>query len=115
MSRNSLPEPEATRCAFAWCTTPHGRTVHPADEDHRSAGIALPVRSRGAGADGRGDTTEWEVGLLRRGSDDETWLVIEAGRGGSLALPIEGVRALSAVLRNDAELRAWFDDEGSGR
>lgn len=115
MSRNDLPDPGAMRCAFAWCTTPHGQTVHPADEDHRSAGIALPLRARDARAGGPCETTEWEVGLLRRSGDDETWMVIEAGRALSLALPVDAVRALGKVLRDDPDLRAWLAVDGSDR
>ncbi|SDB85315.1 hypothetical protein SAMN05216418_0674 [Microbacterium enclense] len=81
-----------------WCVTEHGSTVHPDDEDHRSAGIALTVRARPGDARGVGEVTTLEIGALRRADDSDTWIVIETGIGVSLALTREGARALQRRL-----------------
>ena len=72
----------------------HGATVHPDDEDHRSARVALTVRARRAEARGPGEETELELGVLRRAGESETWIVIETGIGASLALTRDGARLL---------------------
>ncbi len=77
---------DRVRCIHRWCVTEHGATVHPDDEDHRSAGVALTVRARRAEARGPGRETELELGVLRRAGESETWIVIETGIGASLAL-----------------------------
>lgn len=81
--------PPLTRCAYAWCVTPHGRTVHPADEDHRSAGVGLTIRTRDGWARGAVTASDLEIGVLRRQDDDATWIVIEAGGCSSFALPVD--------------------------
>ncbi len=86
------------RCIHEWCVTDHGATVHPDDEDHRSAGVALTVRARRGDARGGGEDTTLELGALRRADDADTWIVIETGIGVSLALTREGARALQRRL-----------------
>ncbi|MCC4248533.1 MULTISPECIES: hypothetical protein [Microbacterium] len=92
------------RCAFAWCTTLHGETTHPDDEDHRSAGAGFSARLRGVDESGRGAAVDVEVGILRRRDDTENWLVIEVG-GGGLALSAEGARELRRALADDPQIR----------
>ncbi|MEN2740455.1 hypothetical protein ABCS02_21905 [Microbacterium sp. X-17] len=90
-------------CPFPWCTTPHGATLHPDDEDHRSDGILVPATVRGA--DGA-EEVELEVGLLRRRADDQTWLVVEDGTGAHLELTLASARRLRDVVRADEALAA---------
>ncbi|MBB3156999.1 hypothetical protein FHS07_000683 [Microbacterium proteolyticum] len=89
------------RCIHPWCVTEHGVTVHPNDEDHRSAGVALTVRARRAEAHGSGEATELELGALRRAGESETWIVIETGIGASLALTRDGARLLQRRLHDE--------------
>ncbi|MFB9785805.1 hypothetical protein [Microbacterium testaceum] len=102
---------DARRCVFRWCVTEHGSTVHHDDEDHRSAGIGLLARVRDAADHGRGISTDVEIGLLRRISDLETWVVVETGIGASVSLPIHAARALVAGIQNDAEVIALLAPE----
>lgn len=114
MNRQDAFDPDLRPCAFVWCTTEHGRTVHADDEDHRSAGLTVALRTRAATSSGPGRLEEWEVGLLRRSTDDETWLVIEAPRGMSIALSGEGARAVVRAVRADRHLRAFVEELWSG-
>lgn len=91
-------------CGFAWCVTEHGSTVHPDDEDHRSAGVGMTVRVRDDVTRGPGVSTKVEVGLLRRIDESETWLVVEAGAGSSLSIPLHSARALVASVRDDSRV-----------
>jgi hypothetical protein len=97
-SANSPDERERVRCAYAWCVTDHGRTVHPDDEDHRSAGSGFAARVRDGSSLGCGEITDLEIGVLRRRGDAETWISIESGAGVSLALPLVDARALACRL-----------------
>lgn len=101
IERLSTPGVEPRRCALTWCVTAHGETVHPDDDDHRSAGVGMMVRARRGDARGPGEETELEIGALRRSDDSETWIVIEAGIGVSLALTRDGARSLSRRLRDE--------------
>ncbi|MFG6446593.1 hypothetical protein ACFXQA_15135 [Microbacterium sp. P07] len=89
---------DASRCAWVWCTTPHGETVHEADEDHRSAGCTAFLVRRGDGAHAG---IEVEVGLLRRRTDAQTWLVVEDGRGIHVEIAVESARDLLRALSAD--------------
>lgn len=92
---------EKRRCVHVWCVSEHGATVHPDDEDHRSAGVSVTVRARRGDARGPGEETELELGALRRADDLETWIVIETGIGVSLALTREGAQLLERRLRSE--------------
>jgi len=92
------------RCAFDWCVTEHGATVHPDDEDHRSAGRGAEVRVRDAGAAGEGEPDVLEAGLLRRAGDADTWVVLETGTGASISVPVGDFRAFLHAWRDDAWL-----------
>ncbi len=91
-------------CAFPWCTTRHGATTHPDDEDHRSAGIAMQAVARSP--DATAHDTEIEVGLLHRRQDADTWLVIEDGADVHLEVTLDTARRLARALRSDARLSA---------
>lgn len=99
------PRPDQ-RCDLAWCTTPHGETVHPDDEAHRSEGVGFLARVRGVREIGPGVDVDVEVGLLRRKDDLESWLVIEGADGTGLELSLEGARRLRRVLEGDPYIRA---------
>jgi len=99
------PRGFAGRCEYAWCTTEHGATVHPDDEVHRSGGVGFPARVRGGAERGPGIATDVEIGVLRRPSDTENWLVIEVA-GGGLAMTAEGARALRRALVDDPQIQA---------
>ena len=90
--------PEAVRCAFAWCTTEHGHTVHPDDETHRSAGTGFAARIRDGHVGGVGVPTDVEVGVIRRADDDESWVVLEFGGGYAVELDVAAARALGRLL-----------------
>ncbi len=90
-------------CGLSWCTTSHGRTTHPDDEDHRSAGLTVRLTLRSAlGV----RETEAEVGLLRRNNEHSTWLVIEDGAGLHLELGLESAVRLRAAIEADPVLDA---------
>lgn len=98
--------PPVRRCAFAWCATPHGETLHPADEDHRSEGFALTVRARDVRTHGDGDTLDVEIGVLRRQDDDSTWIVIETGERSSVAIHLDDAGAIGRrILRETQRAR----------
>ncbi|MDQ1083000.1 MULTISPECIES: hypothetical protein [Microbacterium] len=105
---------EQRGCIHGWCVTAHGHTVHPDDEDHRSAGIAATVRARPGEARGPGDETELEIGALRRVDDTETWIVIETGIGVSLALTRDGARVLQRRLHEAIESGGPLASDGRG-
>ncbi|MFJ4037409.1 hypothetical protein ACIPVB_04945 [Microbacterium sp. NPDC090007] len=95
--------PPASRCVYGWCVTPHGDTVHPADEDHRSDGVGLTIRVRDARACGDGDLRAVEIGVLRRRDDTATWIVVEAGGRASFALALEDAGAIGRQLEREVE------------
>ncbi len=99
----------ASRCPYSWCTTAHGRTVHPDDEVHRSSGISFETRVRRPSDSGRGRATTLEVGLVRRDGDDAPWLVIDDGATLSAEIPLDGARALRRLFLDDATLRSALD------
>lgn len=90
--------PALCRCPYAWCVTAHGDTVHPDDEDHRSEGVALTVRTRDGWAQGDGDARDVEIGVLRRRDDDLTWIVVEVGGGTSFAVELDDADAIGRRL-----------------
>ncbi|WP_298871239.1 hypothetical protein [uncultured Microbacterium sp.] len=110
MDRQEVFDLEFRRCAFEWCATDHGRTVHADDEDHRSEGVAVALRVRAAASSGPGRLDDYEVGLLRRSADDETWLVVEAPGGVSIAMSREAARAVVHAVRVDRHLRAFVEE-----
>jgi hypothetical protein len=93
-------------CPFPWCATPHGATLHPDDEDHRSVGLLVPVSVREAG---RTIDTEVEVGLVRRRGDAETWLVVEDGAAVHLEISLASVARVRAAVRRDPVLHDALD------
>ncbi|MDQ1123246.1 hypothetical protein QE412_001819 [Microbacterium trichothecenolyticum] len=95
-----------TRCTFEWCTTAHGATVDPADEDHRSEGFGWVGRVRDGRSSGPGFETDIEVGVLRRFDDSAVWIVIETGAGISLALSPRAARTLGHRLLDDPDVRS---------
>lgn len=97
----SFPPPSAT-CAHAWCTTEHGRTTHPDDEDHRSSGVLVAATVRAPGS--TPNDTEVEIGILHRRDDDETWLVIDDGHDVRLELTLASARRIVRAVRNDLAL-----------
>lgn len=105
MSENEVhPRHAGACCAYAWCTTRHGLTIHPDDEAHRSSGSGFAARVRGSDEAGAGRETQIEVGVLRRPGDVENWLAIEVGSAG-LTLSIDGARELRRVLAEDPQIR----------
>ena len=82
------------------------RPCTPDDEDHRSRGTGLTARVRRGAARGSGVLTDVEVGLLRRGDDSETWVVVETSDGTSICLPVHAVRALIARVGEDRPVAA---------
>ena len=102
---------QATRCAFVWCTTDHGETVHPADETHRSAGTGFAARVRDGLHGGAGTLTEIEVGVLRRHDDAESWVALEFGAGYAIAIDVGAARRLGRLLRDSPDIAAAVDDE----
>ncbi|WP_285138106.1 hypothetical protein [Microbacterium sp. lyk4-40-TSB-66] len=102
------------RCIHPWCVTAHGATVHPDDEDHRSAGVALTVTARRAEDHGPGRETELELGALRRAGESETWIVIETGIGASLALTRDGARLLQRRLHDEIGPGGILGRDGDG-
>ncbi|MEX0152177.1 DUF6907 domain-containing protein [Microbacterium sp. LMI1-1-1.1] len=101
--------PAAAPCAHPWCVTAHGRTLHPDDETHRSAGVAFEARVRRADGRGPGRGTTVEVGVLRRPDDDGAWLVLDDGGDVSIALSAEGARELRRLLNEDDDVRSLLD------
>lgn len=91
-------------CSYGWCTTAHGHTIHPDDEDHRSEGT--PVGAVVRTIDGGTRETELEFGLLRRRDDAQTWFVLEDGVGVHLELTLDSARDLLRAVRADASLSA---------
>ncbi|WP_153001448.1 hypothetical protein [Microbacterium testaceum] len=111
---NSIPaehSPKPERCAFVWCTTEHGRTVHPDDETHRSAGAGFPARVREGVIAGGGMATDVEVGLVRGPDDRETWVALEFGAGRMVAIDAEAARVLGRLLCEDPDIAAAFRNE----
>jgi hypothetical protein len=93
-------------CGFAWCTTDHGHTTHPDDEDHRDDGIPVDLEVRDNADAASATVRSAEVGLLRRRSDDQTWLVVDDGSGLDHAISLDSARRLvRAIARNPALAR----------
>lgn len=92
-----------TTCPYGWCTTAHGRTIHPDDEDHRSEGT--PIGAIVRAIDGSTRDTELEFGLLRRRNDAQTWFVLEDGAGVHLELTLDSALSLLRAVHTDATLR----------
>ncbi|WP_136585901.1 hypothetical protein [Microbacterium hydrothermale] len=114
MTRSNAFPSDPHTCMYDWCSTEHGRTVHALDEDHRSVGCAVTVRVRNAAEDGEGRFEEWEVGLLRRSSDEETWFVVERPGDASIALSRDAARALRRAIDSDRNLRGFSATGDSG-
>lgn len=111
---NSFPAehpPQPAQCAFAWCTTEHGRTVHPDDETHRSAGVGLRAHVREGLSAGAGVLTRLEVGLVRGLNDRETWVALEFGAGCAIAIDAVTARTLGRLLRDDPDIAAAIRDD----
>lgn len=90
-------------CEFAWCTTTHGRTVHPADETHRSAGLSVRIDFADPA---RRDTSESvEIGLVRPWAAEQTWLVVEREDGRALTMSLESARRVWRTVHDDPDLR----------
>ncbi|MDF2990788.1 MAG: RecA-superfamily ATPase [Microbacterium sp.] len=107
---------QAAPCPFPWCTTDHGKTVHPDDETHRSAGVGFAARVRDGLVGGPGILTDVEVGILRRDDDEESWVSLEFGGGHGVAIDLGAARTLGRLLRDDPDLAAAFHDaDGAGR
>lgn len=115
MSRERVFASVPLSCGYAWCTTEHGRTAHPGDEDHRSAGTGITLRVRTGLDRGSGRLEEWEIGLLRRSTDAETWLVVETGDGAAVALSRDAAKVLVEALSADPHLKAFLRGSGSAR
>lgn len=97
------PVTDETRpCGFEWCATPHGAPVHEDDEDHRSEGWSAVITVRASGPAASEDSTEVEVGLLRRRTDSQTWLLIEDGRSVHAEVSLDSARDLLRAIRSDA-------------
>lgn len=101
------------RCAFAWCVTPHGDTVHPADEDHRSEGAGFTIRTRDAGDHGAGTVHDVEIGVLRRQDDDATWIVVEAGGCSSFAVHVDDAGEIGRRLIDESRRARSTDGPGA--
>lgn len=95
------PQIHDAPCSLAWCTTAHGATLHPQDEDHRSDGreVILTLHDRQSAGGVRRIAAE--VGLLRRAASSQTWLVLEDGRSLDVEIAIESARDLLRALAAD--------------
>lgn len=93
-------------CGFSWCTTDHGATLHPDDEEHRSAGVAVPVVYRRGAMRSTERQTTVEIGLVQRASDLQVWLVLDDGADVDLQIPAELAHQVVAALRSDPHLGA---------
>ncbi len=92
-----------------WCATPHGRTLHPDDEDHRSDGVPIRLTIPDAERSGKARTTDAEIGLLRRRGDDRTWFVVEDGDDVRFEISLDSARELLREIRSDPTLRAALE------
>jgi hypothetical protein len=92
------------RCRYAWCTTEHGHTSHPDDEDHRSDGLATALVGRRTGQPSTAHTMEVEVGLYRRRDDDQTWLALDDGGRVRMDVSLASARALMRAVLADPVL-----------
>lgn len=113
MNRENVFASDPLSCGYAWCTTEHGRTVHPHDEDHRSAGTGVTLRVRTGLDRGSGRLEEWEIGLLRRSTDEETWLVVETGDGAAVALSHDALKVIVEAVSAAPDLLAFLRGSGS--
>lgn len=99
-------EGPAPRCGLAWCTTDHGATLHPDDEEHRSAGIAVPIVYRHGAARSAERSTTVEIGLVKRSSDLQVWLVFDDGAGVDVEVPVAFAQRVVTAVRSDPHLSA---------
>lgn len=95
----------APTCPYRWCVTEHGRTLHPDDEDHRSIGVAIPLEVRRTGDPATVRTVIVEVGLYRRRTDDETWLVFDDGVDVRWDVTVGSARAVLTALEGEVAVR----------
>lgn len=108
----TTPErPQITRGGAAsedppWCTTEHGCTVHPDDEDHRSDGVGVSVDVRSRRDHGATHSTHVEVGLVRRITEHRSWFVIEDGDSIHLEITIDSARRLFDAIEADPTLQS---------
>lgn len=100
-----LSSAASSTCEHAWCSTPHGTTLHPDDEDHRSAGILVHGVVRSGGNE---HEAEFEVGMLRHRHDSDEWLVIEDGDSIHLEVTVETARRLVRAIAAEDALRPAF-------
>ncbi|MDF2664208.1 MAG: RecA-superfamily ATPase [Microbacterium sp.] len=110
---NRIPaeqRPQNTACAFAWCTTDHGETVHPDDEIHRSAGTGFPARVRDGHLGSADVLRDIEVGVIRRPDDAESWVALEFGAGYAVAIDVVAARTLGRLLRDASAVAAALGD-----
>jgi len=106
------PSSPTAACSYSWCTTDHGRTVHPDDEIHRSAGTGFVARVRDGSGSGPGVVTDVEVGIVRRGDDQESWVSMEFAGRGAVAIDLRAARVLGRLLRDDPDLAMALGDAG---
>lgn len=93
-------------CEYGWCATAHAATNHSADEDHRSPGVAIRARVRSVDSADAGDDVDLEVGILRRADEDQSWLVIDAGRGVGVEIALDDVPRVVRDLVRDTTLHS---------
>ncbi len=96
-------------CDYDWCTTQHPAGIHPSDDDHRSSGVATPTPVRRVDETGEGTDVDLEVGLIRRRTDGQTWLVLDAGNGIGIELGLDGARRVFRALLREEALRSALD------
>lgn len=92
-------------CDYDWCTTRHPAGIHPNDDDHRSSGMATPALVRRVDDAGAGTDVDLEIGLLRRRTDDQVWLVLDAGNGIGVELTLDTARRVFRSLVREETLR----------
>lgn len=91
-------------CTWEWCTTPHGATQHPDDEQHRSAGIGTSALVRTPGRPAR--RVDVETGLVARDGDDEPWVAIELDDARAIELTVTSARRILRALLADPAVAA---------
>ena len=91
-------------CPYDWCTTTHGDTAHPDDEDHRNDGTQLTAILRAD--DGTVHEAEIEFGMLRRRADSETWFIVDQGSSRRLEIALDSARRLLRAIVDSHTLRS---------